>query len=89
MSLIIDGPKDERSYEWLKAQFTPDEIAAAVVQVEATGRKAYISNVTKALGTRIPPEVWGMQPQEFNAIREKLRAMRNEFAAKAAASKEV
>jgi hypothetical protein len=84
MSLIVDGPKDERSIQWLSARYTPDEIAAAVSAVEATGRKAYISNITKQLGTRIPPEVWGMQPQEFDAIRAKLRVLRNEFAAKAA-----
>jgi hypothetical protein len=84
MSLIVDGPKDERSLAWLVARYTPEQIADAVTQVEASGRKAYLSNITKALGDRIPPEVWGMQPSEFEAVKTKLKALRDEFAAKAA-----
>lgn len=84
MSLIIANPKDERSAAWLSARFSPEQISAAVAEVEAIGRKAYVSNVTKALATRVPDEVWGMQPEEFEAVKTHLRALRDEFAAKAA-----
>jgi len=84
MSLIVANPKDERSLAWLEARFTPEQIAAAVESVEATGRKAFISNVVKALETRIPDEVWGMQPEEFEAVKTKLKSLRDEFAAKVA-----
>lgn len=83
--MIIANPKDERSLAWLSARFTPEQLAAAVAEVEATGRRAYISNVTKQLETRIPDDVWGMQPSEFEAIRAKLQAMRDEIAAAAKA----
>lgn len=84
MSLIIANPKDERSAAWLSARFSPGQIEAAVATVEATGRKAYVSNVTKALATRIPDDVWCMQPEEFEAVKTKLKSLRDEFAAKAA-----
>jgi hypothetical protein len=83
MSLIVANDKDRRCLDWLEARFTSEQIADAVTQVEASGRKAYLSNVTKALETRIPPEVWGMQPSEFEAVKTKLKALRDEFAAKA------
>lgn len=87
MSLIVANPKDERSLAWLQARFTSEQIAVAVESVEASGRKAYLSNITKALETRIPDEVWGMQPQEFEAVKTHLRALRDEFAAKIEAKK--
>lgn len=87
MSLIVANPKDQRCLDWLEARFTPDQIAAAVTDVEAIGRKAYLSNVTKQLETRIPDEVWGMQPFEFEAVKTHLRALRDEFAAKIEAKK--
>lgn len=83
MSLIIANPKDERSLAWLQARFTGEQLADAVATVEATGRKAYISNVTKQLQTRIPDDVWAMQPEEFEAVKAQLRALREEFEAKA------
>lgn len=83
MSLIIANAKDERSLAWLQARFTGEQLADAVATVEATGRKAYISNVTKGLGTRIPDDVWDMQPEEFEAVKAQLRALRGEFEAKA------
>ena len=85
--MIIANAKDERSAAWLQARFTPEQIAAAVAEVEATGRRAYLSNIVKQLETRIPDDVWGMQPSEFEAIQVRLRALRDEFAAAAAAAK--
>jgi hypothetical protein len=84
MSLIVANDKDRRCLDWLEARFTGEQIADAVTQVEASGRKAYLSNITKHLQTRIPDEVWGMQPEEFEAVKTKLKSLRDEFAAKAA-----
>lgn len=82
MSLIVEGDKDWRCLAWLEARYEFSQIAAAAASVEATGRPAYLSHVTKALGARIPDEVWGMQPQEFEVVKARLRALRDEFAAK-------
>lgn len=84
MSPIVANEKDRRCLDWLEARFTDTQISAAVTEVEATGRKAYLSNVTKQLQTRIPDEVWGMQPEEFEAVKKRLSELRDEFAAKAA-----
>lgn len=82
MTLIIANQKDERGLAWLQTQFTKAEIEAATDEVLVTGRNAYISNVTKALGTRIPDEVWNMPLSEINGYRDKLRALRDEIALK-------
>lgn len=84
MSLIVANDKDRRCLAWLESRYTGEQIAAALAEVEAIGRPGYLSHVTKALGARIPPEVWGMQPKEFEVVKTKLKSLRDEFAAKAA-----
>lgn len=83
MEIIIANAKDQRCADWLASKFTPEQIQSAVTAVAATGRRVYVSNVTKALATRVPDDVWAMSEAEFSVIRGRLRELRDEFEAKA------
>ena len=82
--LIIENDKDRRSLAWLQSQFAAAEIDAAVNAIEQRGQKAYLSMLAKQLKTRVPDGVWNMQSDEKSAIRAKLKALRDEIAAKSA-----
>ena len=82
--LIVENDKDKRSLAWLQSQFAAAEIDAAVAAIEQRGQKAYLSMLAKQLKTRVPADVWHMQSDEKSAIRAKLKALRDEIAAKSA-----
>lgn len=54
--LLIENVKDQVIADWLKSQFSDVELAAAVSQL-AGQRRPYVSNVVKALGVTVPPDV--------------------------------
>lgn len=79
----IDSEKDELIARWVQSEFEPQQVEAAVL---ALGGRAWPAKVAARLGKRVPDEVWDPQAVAASATvkllnREKLRALRSEFAA--------
>jgi len=73
MKVVIESERDLRTLNWLVSQVGEDKVAAACDSL-AGGRRAYVSNVAKALGLEPPLEV--LQTPSVKA-RQELFALKN------------
>ena len=82
--IILENDKDHRCLKWLLEQHGQAKIDDAAANIAARGSRIYTSSIAKELKTRVPDEVWAMQGAEKSAIRERLKILRDEIAAKSA-----
>lgn len=78
----IDSQRDGLIAEWVRREFEPQKVAAAVL---ALGIRAWPTKVAAKLGRKVPDEIWDPQAVAASAAvqllyRNKLRALRDELA---------
>lgn len=75
MGLMIESNREERMLGWLLDEFG-DEAVTAACQRLAGNRRAYVSNLAKALGS-LPPKALATSPapEALDRIRQILDAL--------------
>jgi hypothetical protein len=56
MDVIIENERDRRVLDWLIAKVGEQGVRDAIARIPGK-RRSYVSNVVKALGLKVPPEV--------------------------------
>jgi len=56
MDVIIENDRDRRTLDWLIAKVGEQGVRDAIARIPGK-RRPYVSNVVKALGLTVPPEV--------------------------------
>lgn len=75
MNAIIESERDKRVIAWIIAQVGEDETKRAVAVVVAGGRKAYSSNIAKALSLVVPKNLEFASKEVGSAALKAMLAM--------------